>query len=453
MNKFFCLILSFFLFIFVCLFPQPVQANYLDLVGTDPSQTFKQSLEAESMNYSQFGTYALNNTFQGLTKFLIGYPHIEGEPIAYGAQGALATAIASLYTNQPSAIDYIAYNAQKFNLIKPTYAATGEGWNFLNPTLTIWTISRNIAYLFFVVIFVVTGLMIMFRSKLNPQTVISMQLALPRIVVALILVTFSYAISGLMVDVVFLGHGLIKNVITEPGPNDCPPGSGKTDSLVFNDPNTTWEQDCTKNLFTPSVWPFDILGKYGGSGIVAELFTGIGAVFTGIFTGTAYNAIFQLIIAASVVGATFKIFFSLLTKYVMIIFNVITMPFSFLFSALSGQTNPMKPIKELLANTIAFPITSLLLALAYYFSSKAVSTLDLPPFYISEITGMTTGAGAVVTSTAAASGMVAIGILMAIPSILASIDKAFEAQPLAQGASEQMGNMLRKLPIIGGMMG
>ncbi len=49
--------------------------------------------------------------------------------------------------------------------------------------------------------------------------------------------------------------------------------------------------------------------------------------------------------------------------------------------------------------------------------------------------------------------MVSIGILMAIPSILAGIDRAFEAQPLAQGASEQIGNMLRKLPIIGGMMG
>ena len=35
--------------------------------------------------------------------------------------------------------------------------------------------------------------MIMFRSKLNPQTSVSIQLALPKIVVSLILVTFSYA--------------------------------------------------------------------------------------------------------------------------------------------------------------------------------------------------------------------------------------------------------------------
>lgn len=449
MKKLFGLIFSTLLFVFVSLSPQPVQAGYLDLIGTDPSETFKQGLEAEGMNYPQFGTYALNNTFQGLTKYLIGYPALEGETLAYGVQGSIAKAIASLYTNQPSGVEYIAYNAQKFNLVKPTYAATGEGWTFLNPTLPIWTVSRNAAYVFFVIIFVVIGFMIMFRAKLNPQTAISIQLALPRIIVALILVTFSYAISGLIVDVVFLGHGLIKNVITKPGPNSCNSVSGTQDSLVFNDPNTTWEQNCASGLYTPSVWPFDILGKYGGGeGIVEQLFKGMAGVFTGLFTGTFVNSLFQLIIAASVVGATFKIFFALLTKYIMIIINVISMPFAFLLSALSGQANPMKPLKELFANTIAFPITSLLLALAYYFSSANTVVNDLPPMYMGYITGVVT-----TTGTKVVNSMVAIGLLMAIPTILASIDQALEAKPLAQGASEQIGNMLRKLPIIGGMMG
>lgn len=449
MKKLYLLIVSALLLIFPLFFPFSAHAAYLDIIGSDPSESFKQSLESQEMNYSQFGLYALNNTFQGLTKFLIGYPQLEGESIAYGAQGTLAKMIASLYTNQPSAVEYVAYNAQKFNLIKPTYAATGEGWNFLNPTLKIWTISRNAAYVFFVVIFVVTGFMIMFRSKLNPQTVISMQLALPRIVVALLLVTFSYALSGLMVDFVFLGHGLIKSVITTPGPNSCNPTTGTQDSLIFGDPTQTWEQDCANAIYTPSVWVFDILGKYGGGeGIVEQLLKGMAGVFLNLFSDKFFNELFKLVIAASVVGATFKIFFALLTKYIMIIINVISMPFAFLFSALSGQANPLKPLKELLANTIAFPITSLLLALAYYFSSVASGALDLPPLYMGRVTGSASATGTAVTAS-----MVAIGILMAIPTILASIDQAFEAKPLAQGASEQITNMMRKLPIIGGMMG
>jgi len=442
------------LFLFPFLSSAPVEAKYLDLIGTDPDGTFKQGLEAEGMNYPQFGTYALQNTFQGLTKFLVDYPPLEGQQSNLGAMGAFSTAIAALYTNQPSTVDYIAYNAQKFNLIKPTYAANGEGWNFLSPLLKIWTISRNAAYVFFVVIFVVAGFLIMFRTKINPQTTIGIQLALPRIIVALILVTFSYALSGLLVDVVFLGHGLIKNVITEPGPNSCNTTTGTSNSLVFNDEYTTWEQNCDNGLETPSVWPFDIMAKYGTSegseGITGQLLQGIGAVFTSLWDKnvTFTSALFNLIIAASVVGATFKIFFALLTKYVMIVFNVISMPFAFLLTAVSGQANPVKPFKELLANTISFPITSLLLAIAYYFSSQATVVYDLPPLYMEYITGQAAATGSKVINN-----MVAIGILMAIPTILASIDQAFEAKPLAQGASEQIANMMRKLPIIGGMMG
>ena len=87
-------LITLVLFLLPFLFPASAQAKYLDLVGTDPTETFKQGLEAEGMNYPQFGTYALNNTFQGLTKFLIGYPQLEGESIAYGAQGTLAKMIA-----------------------------------------------------------------------------------------------------------------------------------------------------------------------------------------------------------------------------------------------------------------------------------------------------------------------------------------------------------------------
>lgn len=455
MSKLFSLIFSALLFVFVALFPQPAHAGYLDLIGSDPSETFKQGLEAEGMNYPQFGTYALQSTIQGLTKFLIGYPALEGEPLAYGAQGSLATAIAQLYTHQPSSVEYLAYAGQRLNLIKPTYAATGEGWNFLDiPTLKIWTKFRDVAYLLFVVIFVVIGMMIMFRAKLNPQTVINIQLALPRIVVALILVTFSYALSGLMVDIVFLGNGLIKNIVASKTTGNLCGTTGDQERMVFENPDVTWQQDCATlpEIYTPSVWPLHILDKYGGGeGIAEQLLKGLANVFIGAFNGTFWNALFQLVIASSVVGATFKIFFSLLTKYVMIILNVITMPLAIAFSALSGQSNPLKPLKELLANTISFPVTSFLLALAYYFASSVSSTQDLPPLYMQKISG--TAGYAATTGTAVAASMVAIGILMAIPTILASIDQAFEAKPLTQGATEQISNMMRKLPIIGGMMG
>lgn len=450
-----------FLLFLPLLLPSPTQANYLEISGKNPSENFKQALEAQGMNYSQFSLSSIDNIMMGLTKKMVGYPQLEGETTNTSLLDSTGKAIAYLYTNQPSLANYLAYEGQRLNLIKPAYAATGAGWEFLGDnTLWIWTKSRNIAYLFFVVIFVAIGFMIMFRSKLNPQTVINIQLALPKIVISLIMVTFSYALSGLIVDVVYFGHDVIRNIITSQS-GTCPGDNNSTirHNIFGDNPNNRsaqipWEQDCTntKDLpvrLTPSAWPFDILGSYSGGNVTTflkNLFEGLVSAIGGGLTGD-FGPVFQLIISFSIVGAVFKIFFSLLTKYVMIVLLVISMPFSFLGSALSGQSNPIKPLKALLANTIAFPITSLLLALAYYFGSDAVkSTGDLPPFYMSRWTTDITG-------SQISASLIAIGILMAIPTILATIDKMFESQPIAQAASEQIAGGFRKIPLIGGMMG
>ena len=59
---------------------------------------------------------------------------------------------------------------------------------------------RNFAYVLITLLFIIMGLMIMFRVKIDPRTVVSFQSALPKIIMALILVTFSYAIVGLLID-------------------------------------------------------------------------------------------------------------------------------------------------------------------------------------------------------------------------------------------------------------
>lgn len=442
-------------------FPSPARASYLDIQGQDPTATFKAALESNSMNYTQFSLNSLDQITMGLTKKLVNYPILAGETQDTSLINAAGRAVGYLYLNQPSSIDYLAYEASRLHLVPHAYAATGSGWGWLSttpsPILKIWTISRNVCYLFFVVLFVVIGFMIMFRSKLNPQTVINVQLALPRVIIALIMVTFSYAISGFIVDVVFLGHGLIRNIITEPGDVSCPAETSTKEGWIFGDSTVRWEQSCEpdSNMRTPSAWPLHILGKYGGTAnsIAQQFLDGMGLIMRGAFEGIfgggdanqAIAGLFGLIIAFSVIGATFKIFFTLLSKYVMIIILVISMPFSFLGSALSAQSSPIKPLKALLANTISFPLVSLLLSLAYYFSSGVHITSDLPPFYFGAYLGEKWGGNI-------SASLIAIGILMAIPTILSSIDKMFETQSIAQGSAEQIAGKFSGLPIIGGLM-
>lgn len=45
--------------------------------------------------------------------------------------------------------------------------------------------------------------MVMLRTKINPQAVVTIQLIIPRLIMALVLITFSYAIAGLVIDLVY----------------------------------------------------------------------------------------------------------------------------------------------------------------------------------------------------------------------------------------------------------
>ena len=55
-----------------------------------------------------------------------------------------------------------------------------------------------------VIILIAAGFMIMFRVKINPQTVVSLQTMIPKLVITLLLVTFSYAIAGLVIDMIYV---------------------------------------------------------------------------------------------------------------------------------------------------------------------------------------------------------------------------------------------------------
>jgi hypothetical protein len=119
-----------------------------------------------------------------------------------GALGFVGRGIAATYDFPASGGQYLAYIGNNFGLTKTANAAfgTGEGFRGLSPFIPIWTSFRNVAYLFFVLIFVIIGLGIMFRIKIDPRSVMTIQNAIPKIIIALVFITLSYAIVGFLVD-------------------------------------------------------------------------------------------------------------------------------------------------------------------------------------------------------------------------------------------------------------
>ena len=125
--------------------------------------------------------------------------------------------IVSLYTTSTREIAYIETNAINDSLyaqnIVKQIPIVGEGVSSKifaanDPMITryalgesffnMWKTSLNFAYYLIIIPTVAFGFAIMFRMQINPQTQITLLRAIPKLLIAILLITFSYPIASLM---------------------------------------------------------------------------------------------------------------------------------------------------------------------------------------------------------------------------------------------------------------
>lgn len=120
--------------------------------------------------------------------------------------------------NPPASGVYWTYTSlQDTGFIPKSYASEGIGFSSLRPIMNLWKVFRDVSYMLLVVVLIAIGFMIMFRMKINPQTVINIENALPRIVVAMLLITFSFAIAGFLIDMMYVLIAIIISLISGNG--------------------------------------------------------------------------------------------------------------------------------------------------------------------------------------------------------------------------------------------
>jgi hypothetical protein len=144
------------------------------------------------------------------------------DPMSNLAQGTQNENLLSMVfaTDRPfSGVSYVKEKIQNFSLVPVAHAQNvGFGYTVLQPIQKMWTATRNIAFGLFVLAAVVFAFMIMFRVKISPQVVISVQSAIPKLVLALILVTFSYAIAGFLIDLMYVVIGFLSVMLASLNP-------------------------------------------------------------------------------------------------------------------------------------------------------------------------------------------------------------------------------------------
>src|SRR6266404_8684586 len=119
-----------------------------------------------------------------------------------------------------SGITSIRDLGRKFHIVPVAKAQTpGFGYTaalgIIPDIQNAWNQIRDVSYAIFVFVIIIFAFMIMFRIKISPQVIISVQSALPKIAIALVLVTFSYAIAGFLIDIMYVVIGIMALIFSK----------------------------------------------------------------------------------------------------------------------------------------------------------------------------------------------------------------------------------------------
>ncbi len=381
--------------------------------------------------------------------------------------GFFSKLIKTPFANPPaSGIAWVSNSLQQAGFTPKAYAAEGIGFSAIKPFADIWKIFRDLSYMLLVIFLMAIGFMIMFRTKLNPQTVISVENALPKIVISLILITFSFAIAGFLIDLMYIITAIMISILTKNDVNHIPTAVFQNQYLLSSGWDI-WLRDVRlglpksvnlSGLFTSALIKMlpaeaDIaLRTTAGGGLllltrswVQPLVDAIGQSLNAISPGpgnvlglfmypVAYSVVYipifmwgflhalEFILTAlmffSFALLTFRILALLFTSYLKLIILIILGPFLLLFESL-GKSAFKYWLMNIIGNLIAFPITILIFLLGYLINTQANNiglTGRLPYLYGIEASGF--------------KFLIGLGLIFLIPDLVKLVKEALGIKDL-----------------------
>ena len=381
-----------------------------------------------------------------------------------GVVGALNNGIATLYTPSVTTSDYTRYLSDSFGIAKQALAAPKNGFEGLSPLLSLWKASRDVSYFFLIIAFAFIGLGVMMRVRIDPRTVMTIQNQIPRVIIAIILITFSYPIAAAMTDLMWATTYMGINVITNADPvrvEGCgdnratPLAAFATDTVLgspFSFANRIFLVKCdfTQNgLIDLSKGVGNHLADLTTKllmnfiGLDADATCGLTNPFGCIATWTRnwISILWALIVFVVVIITLFRIWFELLKAYALILVYVILAP---LF--ISVNLLPKRPlgfgkwIRTYFANLALFPATVAIMLLARIF----VATFDVKPenTFIPPLIGN--------PNLGSFGGLVGFALLLLAPQTLSLLREKLGVPPVKQvGAAMQTFNAGRQA--VGGL--
>jgi hypothetical protein len=397
-----------------------IQQNTMSAAPYTGTQTY---YSVQAMNCAMFPVAGENNCGTDATVLQGMYNK--------SALGAIAMGIDTMYTYPPADIAYwIRDTGTTLGFIpRQVYAQqAGIGFRGLEPLLPVWKAFRNIAYLLLALAMIVVGFLVMMRKQIDPKTVVTVQNSLPRIVIALILITFSYAIVGLMIDIMYLVMAFLSVVVQGAMPGGNPAGINYANPGIW---------DFTNSVFGPAINlnPLANLGNSKDIGQFAKNLIG-GALFT--ITGVGF--LFQFIVLLAFLFAYIRLLFLLLNCYIQILLGVLTGPLQILMDVFPGANGFTTWMKNIFSNLAVFPVTGFMLMLGNAIgqnlntNTKALWTPPFLPQYIGSLQLPLLGDVSLGGMGGLAEMLITLGIVLAIPNIANGLKESLKAKsPIEAG--------------------
>lgn len=375
-----------------------------------------------------------------------------------GAIGQLNEAIVALHEPPASGIEYIAQVRDNF-LGKPAYAQNNS-FQKLQFILPLWRIFRNVVYLLSTILFIVVGVMIMLRVKVSPQAVITVQSAIPRIITVLILVTFSYAIAGLVLDLCNLLQAITTSLLFSAQ-------NKKLTEQLFE--STNWYQnwltdlwEWIKNIFrtdpdygysslvnmdsrtfrdlSARITPNVVNGRY--LGLLIGRVTGVGGLLGGLG-----GILLPLLISIIKFFWLFKLFFGLLKCYANLLIKIIFAPLEIAMGAFpNSKMNFSSWITDFAANALVFPVVALFLVIVnviidvFVAGTRGTSQALWMPSLI-DATRLFTFQDRAYTAIATGLGLIALSLLSKLPEMIPVMIKEMKGPDFGKAIGENLSNI------------
>ena len=308
-----------------------------------------------------------------------------------------------------SGVAYVTSRLNKFGIIPSAQAqSTGYGYFALSENFSdYWAGMRDIAYALSVLAIIIFSFMIMFRVKISPQLVISVQSALPKVIVALILVTFSFAIAGFVIDLMYVVSGLFASMLV-------------TAKFTTNWQDTyTWIMPATNTEWGLTIFVYMFI--YFVLFLFAFLFAAITSIvsITGIIPGVLWSILMigMLIwIFILMFWYAFKIPWILIKNLISIYVSIITATIQIMAGVIAPQIGFGLWLRKLVAEVLVYPVTGLF----FYLAMKLLgSSMMFSIMNIKNILGIKDLIDAILTPFGGSFGS---GIAW-VPSIIGSADK------------------------------